>query len=144
MRKEYKNDQGQYHREDGRPAITHPNGTQYWWINGQLHRIDGPAIIYPDETQAWCLNGKWHRIDGPAIIRPDGYQAWYLNGKRHRIDGPAVIRPDGTQYWYINGKKLTKNQVLIAKRMLADPAWTGIPMYLSDPELSLVIERIYK
>ena len=30
----YKNNKGQFHREDG-PAIELYNGEKYWWINGE-------------------------------------------------------------------------------------------------------------
>ena len=33
-------------------------GTQYWYLNDNLHRTDGPAVIYPKGTQCWYLNGK--------------------------------------------------------------------------------------
>jgi hypothetical protein len=82
---------------------TYQDGTQYWYLNGELHREDGPAIIRPDGTQRWYLNGKCHREDGPAIIRQNGTKEWYINGKHHREDGPAIIYPDGTQEWFLNG-----------------------------------------
>jgi hypothetical protein len=46
-----------YHCEDG-PAIEHPNGSQYWYLNGSCHRVDGPAIIHSNGNKYWCLNGK--------------------------------------------------------------------------------------
>jgi hypothetical protein len=60
--------------------IKYSNGTQYWYLNGKLHREDGPAAIYVEGSQLWYLNGKLHREDGPAIIDADGKQHWYLNG----------------------------------------------------------------
>ena len=86
---------------------TYPNGTQFWYLDGNLHREDGPAVIYPDGIQRWYLNGKLHREDGPAVIYPDGYKEWWLKGKLHREDGPAVI--DGSQFWYLNGNDITKD-----------------------------------
>ncbi len=85
-------------------------GTQFWYINGKLHREDGPAIIYPNGGEDWYINGKLHREDGPAAIFPDGIQKWYINDQLHREDGPAAIFPDGKQFWYINGKQLTEQQ----------------------------------
>jgi hypothetical protein len=75
--KEYKNESGQYHREDG-PAVEYNNG-KYWYINGLKHRTDGPAIenIY---YKQWWINGKQHREDGPAVEWRNGYKEWYLNG----------------------------------------------------------------
>ena len=98
----FTNPDGELHRTDG-PAITRPDGTQEWWLNGRRHREDGPAVTRPDGTQEWWLNGWLHRIDGPAITRPDGTQEWWQRGKRHRDDGPAVILPDGTLEWFENG-----------------------------------------
>ena len=44
---EYKNKQGELHREDG-PAVIYADGKKVWYINGKLHREDGPALIYAD------------------------------------------------------------------------------------------------
>jgi hypothetical protein len=81
-------------------------GSQYYYLNGKLHRVDGPAIIHPNGFQYYYLNGKRHRVNGPAVIWPDGTEEYYLNGKRHRVNGPAVIWPDGTEEYYLNGKKV--------------------------------------
>jgi hypothetical protein len=76
---EYRNDKGEYHREDG-PAVEWNNSTKEWYINGKLHREDGPAIEYSNGTKFWYLNGKRHRTDGPAVIWEDGDKWWYING----------------------------------------------------------------
>jgi len=55
--KEYRNVQGELHREDG-PAVEYNDGTKEWWLNGQLHREDGPAIEYYDGIKEWWLNGS--------------------------------------------------------------------------------------
>ena len=62
--------------------ITFPDGREYWYTNGKLHKDDGPAVIFPDGTEYWYTNGRLHRTDGPAVIYPDGTEAWYTNGKR--------------------------------------------------------------
>jgi hypothetical protein len=91
----YKNEKGEYHREDG-PAYI--NGDKkVWYINGKLHREDGPAFIDGDK-KAWFINGKMHREDGPAFINRD-YKSWYINDKRHREDGPAIINGDRKEWW---------------------------------------------
>jgi len=96
---------GILHREDG-PAVTHPDGSKFWYSSDKLHRIDGPAVIQPDGYKAWYHHGERHRIDGPAAIYPDGSKFWYYQGKRHRVDGPAVISTNGsTEYWY-KGKQV--------------------------------------
>jgi len=57
-------------------------GTKRWWVNGQLHRIDGPAVISSAGAKYWYLNGIPHREDGPAVEWSDGVVDWYYLGKR--------------------------------------------------------------
>ena len=33
-------------------------GTQRWYVNDQLHRLDGPAYISADGDQEWWVNGQ--------------------------------------------------------------------------------------
>ena len=66
------------------------NGTQHWYQNGQLHRVDGPAVIYANSEQRWYQNDQLHRLDGPALIYATGEQHWYLEGvnvtqKQHEL-----------------------------------------------------------
>ena len=63
------------------------NGNKEWWVDGNLHRVDGPAV-------EWANGSKW----------------WYINGKLHRVDGPAVEWADGNKWWYFNGEKLSEIQ----------------------------------
>ena len=84
------------------------DGSNYWYLNGKLHREDGPAVEYPSGFKAWYLDGNRHREDGPAIEYSDGDNYWYLNGKLHREDGPAVEWVEGRKVWYLNGKRLTE------------------------------------
>ena len=94
-------------------AVTEPTmhlsayGTQRWYLDGKLHRLDGPAWIRADGSQSWYQNGKRHRLDGPAVISAYGTQHWFQNGELHREDGPAVIESDGTQEWWLNGNCFT-------------------------------------
>ena len=39
-------------------VIVNSHGSQYWYLNGKLHREDGPAIIYANGDQAWYLNSE--------------------------------------------------------------------------------------
>ncbi len=39
------------------PTKITKDGTQYWYINGKLHREDGPAWIWKDGEQYWYING---------------------------------------------------------------------------------------
>jgi hypothetical protein len=52
------------------------------WRNeeGQLHREDGPAYI-DMFSKEWWYKGKLHREDGPAVILRDGRQLWYIDDK---------------------------------------------------------------
>ena len=62
--------------------ITQPDGTKTWYLNDQLHRINGPAYEHPSGIKFWYLNGKRHRINGPAI-EYNGYKEWWLNDKQY-------------------------------------------------------------
>ena len=67
--------------------------------------------VYSDRTEWFNLEGKLHREDGPAVECSNGYKSYYINGKYHREDGPAVEWANGTKYYYINGKCLTKKEI---------------------------------
>ena len=86
------------------------NGTNRWFLNDKLHRIDGPACEYASGTKLWYLDNKFHRTDGPAVEDADGTKYWYLDGKLHRTDGPAIEYASGTKSWYLDGKELTQAQ----------------------------------
>ena len=87
-----------------------PNGSKEWYVNGELHRIDGPAIEVANGDRFWYVNGERHRTDGPAVEQADGRKAWFVNDKRHRTDGPAIEFADGRKAWYIHGKKMSEKQ----------------------------------
>jgi len=150
MHKDYRNEKGEYHREDG-PAYICPtyqawyqnnkrhrkdgpaiidssNGYQAWYQNGKLHREDGPAIIFPNTSTFWYQNGKKHRENGPAVIRSNGYKAWYQNGKLHRGDGPAVIKSDGIKYWSFNDREVTEEWINKYQKLIKKHTLLGIPV----------------
>ena len=106
---EYRNAEGQRHREDG-PAVERANGYKAWFLNDKLHREDGPAVEYANGTKSWFLNDKLHREDGPAIEYADGDKAWYLNDQLHREDGPAVECADGDKSWWLNGVEYSEHE----------------------------------
>ena len=56
MKREYKNELGQYHRTDG-PAFEYSDGYKVWYINGKRHREDGPAVEWNNGVRYWYLNG---------------------------------------------------------------------------------------
>ena len=62
-------------------------------------------------VHTWWLNGQLHRIDGPAF-EDNNEKRWYTEGKLHRLDGPAMIWKDGSRFWYINGRQFTEEQFI--------------------------------
>ena len=75
--------------------------------------IEYMVKVHTDGSNQWYLNGQLHREDGlPAIECADGSKQWYLNGKRHREDGPAIECADGYKVWFLNGHELTEKQFL--------------------------------
>jgi hypothetical protein len=55
-------------------------GTKQWFLNGQLHRVDGPAIEWSNGAKNWYLNGQLHRVDGPAVEHAVSIKFWYYRG----------------------------------------------------------------
>ena len=75
-------------------------GTKAWYLNGELHRVNGPAVELARGDKYWLLNGKYHRVEGPAIEYADGTDE---NGKYHRVDGPAIEYATGYSGWFLHG-----------------------------------------
>ena len=46
----------------------------------KLHRLDGPAREYPNGSKYYYVEGNRHRLDGPAIERADGSKQYWVNG----------------------------------------------------------------
>lgn len=66
--------------------------------------------VYKDRTEWYNLEGQLHREDGPAIEWGNGDKEWYLNGKLHREDGHAVEYVDGAKFWYLNGRQISEKE----------------------------------
>jgi hypothetical protein len=75
--KEWRNEEGLMHREDGPASICYnEDGSLKWesfYFHSRMHRELGPANIlyYPDgsiEVAQYWLFGSLHRGDGPAVI----------------------------------------------------------------------------
>jgi hypothetical protein len=79
--KEYRDRDGEYHREGG-PALEWDNGGKLWYWHGQYHRQDGPACEYAYGTKIWCWHGKYHREDGPAYEDANGFKVWFWHGQQ--------------------------------------------------------------
>ena len=99
--REYFNDNGQLHKEDG-PA------RQRWYENGQLR------------FQAYFINGRRHNEQGPARQRwyENGqleFQEYYINDQLHNEQGPALEcwNENGQlclqEYW-IEGNEITETE----------------------------------
>jgi hypothetical protein len=63
---------------------------KYWVIeykneNNDYHRENGPAIEYSIGEKHWCKNNKRHREDGPAVESSDGKKHYWYNGERINV-----------------------------------------------------------
>ena len=86
------------------------NRTEWYNLEGQLHREDGPASENANGDKCYYINGKHHRENGPAVEIKDGFKFYYINDKRHREDGPAMEYENGHKDYYINDKHLTEKE----------------------------------
>ena len=82
---EWRNEQGELHRECG-PAVIYANGDYEYYLDGKLHRAEGPAVRWTDEDgdikTEWYWDGKLHRAEGPAVeYKSFGFTAWYIHGR---------------------------------------------------------------
>ena len=77
---------------------------------------------------SWYLNGELHRIEGPAIIWAGGWYEWHKNGKHHRTDGPAIKIANGEIAWALDGVEYSKEEWFL----LLTPEQRAIA--LSNPE----------
>lgn len=86
-----------------------PSNT-YYYKNGVLHREDGPAIEYTNGSEEWFIDGQLHREgDKPAriIYTKDRHhvirkrEEWYQRGRlyRHPSNGVPIVGYDGMAYW---------------------------------------------
>jgi hypothetical protein len=56
--KGWRNEDGQLHSENDKPALIFKDGTKEWYYYDILHRLDGPAIEYENGDKVWVLYGK--------------------------------------------------------------------------------------
>lgn len=62
--------------------LTDSNGVQCTY-KALLHNEKGPSVVKPNGDQWWYLNGKLHRGEGkPAYISHDGRTAYFVHGKK--------------------------------------------------------------
>ena len=108
--------------EEQPTKVIQSNGTVIWYLASKgpsyFHREDGPALIYPDGTEYWFFNGRIHREGGPAIINLNHKRRhWFKDGRRHRVDGPAIEYDNDPRenFWCLE----TKEDSLPAKEVEA-------------------------
>ena len=67
----------------------------YYDGNDEKHRLDGPAVTKPDGSTFWYLNGNPHRDNNlPSHEWANGTKHWNINGLQHRTDGgPTEVIP---------------------------------------------------
>ena len=86
--------------------------TEWYNLNGQLHREDGPAVEYAVGTKYWYINGQYHREDGPAIEDASGGKSWYINGKfLTETEFNQRTQPCNNKIVEIDGKKYKLTQI---------------------------------
>ena len=96
------------------PVYTHKkleDGSEEWYLNNQLHRVNGPAVVYPNGTECWYLHGQLHRVNGPAIIDADGSEYWYLYDKLLTQEIQTWLKDNGIENW----RDMTNDHKLLLK-----------------------------
>ena len=94
-------------------------GHEFKQVDGLLHsQHDQPAVVYADGTQWWYHEGQVHRVTGPAVVHANGVEEWWQDNKRHRDGAPAVTYPmtdaitpslRGVKQWWVNGKMVRED-----------------------------------
>lgn len=63
----------------------------YSELNKKLHNSLGPAFLANDYKE-WWINNNLHRLDGPAVERLDGAKQWWVNGNCvSEQDFPSIV-----------------------------------------------------
>ena len=80
---EYRNEEGDLHRDGDQPAVICAKGIRRWYKNGKQHRDgDRPAMIWANKVKIWFQNGKIHRDgDLPALASVCGDKEWYMDDR---------------------------------------------------------------
>jgi len=88
---ETRNDKGELHSFDDKPAVSRLYGYECWYKEGKVHRIGGPAMIeYAASlwwySKSWWKEGKFHRLDGPAVEYSNNTKEWWYEGREVKCD----------------------------------------------------------
>ena len=109
------------HRDDGGPAFEYKGGIRHeYWEHDLIHRDGLPAVIDKElGITQWYLDGELHNLEGPAIKNTkDDYAEYYINDNKYteseffEFRGPIKETVgDGATKWFIykNGVKLLHN-----------------------------------
>jgi len=54
----YKKGTSIFHNPYG-PAIISKDGTEQYWVENKIHRLDGPAVIYRDGEEKYFINSEY-------------------------------------------------------------------------------------
>lgn len=81
-----------FHKENSPSVINTKFGCYWYYLNDELHRLDGPAIYH-------CENCDCDAREGDYL--------YYVEGKLHRLDGPARDWGNGDVEWWVNGIHLS-------------------------------------
>lgn len=86
-RKEFLDDEGLYHSDDG-PALIFTSGSYFYYYHGGLHRIDGPAVNWHHGKKEWFIHGtditkyvvEWcnKKNTDPETIKSDDYPIMFF------------------------------------------------------------------
>jgi hypothetical protein len=79
-------------RGGDQPAVVYfSTGDKYWVVRGVFHREDGkPAVEHGDGTREYYYFGVLHNTDMPAYTTPTGDEEWYNFGSRIDPGGPTL------------------------------------------------------
>ena len=124
---EWRRPDGTLHRNpaDG-PAVECLDGSQHFYVDGELHRMDGPAVVdVSNQVEKWYRHGELLRPGSrPAVDDTSpvphretdpitGVVTWFIANPsdeaptrlRHNRWAPAVVHPDGTTECYVLGHR---------------------------------------
>ncbi len=85
----------------------------HWYKDPEMkirHQIGGPAVECSNGDKFWYIDGNIDRLDYPAVEWANGDKEWWVDDKLHREDGPAVEYPNGDIEYWLNGEQMTKQQ----------------------------------
>lgn len=124
---EWRKADGTLHRNPAEgPAVVCMDGSERFYVDGELHRMDGPAVIdIANQVEKWYRHGELGRLGAkPAVDdtspvpyretdKKTGVVTWAIINPtdegptklRHNRWAPAVVHPDGTEECWVIGQR---------------------------------------